>query len=76
MARWASSLITVSSRRQYEIRVKYELLILFFYFLGVDACNTGLSVLVFAAATNMGQSWMTFIALFGCKLSLPIPFRT
>ncbi|CAG8893971.1 unnamed protein product [Penicillium nalgiovense] len=35
----------------------------------VDACNTGLSVLVFAAAMNMGQSWMTFIALFGSTMT-------
>ncbi|KAI2720680.1 hypothetical protein CBS147332_3920 [Penicillium roqueforti] len=35
----------------------------------VDACNTGLSVLVFASAMNMGQSWMTFIALFGSTIT-------
>ena len=36
-------------------------------FIGVDACNTGLGVLIFASAMNLGQSWMTFLALFGCK---------
>ncbi|KAJ5780487.1 hypothetical protein N7457_005647 [Penicillium paradoxum] len=35
----------------------------------VDACNTGLGVLIFAAAMNMGQSWMTFLALFGSTMT-------
>ena len=35
--------------------------------LGVDACNTGLGVLIFASVMNLGQGWMTFITLFGCK---------
>lgn len=32
---------------------------------GVDACNTSLEVLLFAAATNLGQSWNTVLILFG-----------
>lgn len=39
----------------------YELTIL-----GVDACNTVLGVLIFAAAMNLGQSWATVLTLFGC----------
>ncbi|KAJ5555101.1 hypothetical protein N7535_007546 [Penicillium sp. DV-2018c] len=35
----------------------------------VDACNTGLGVLVFAAAMNLGQSWTTFLALFGSTMT-------
>jgi len=31
----------------------------------VDACNTGLEVLLFAAAMNLGQSWNTVLTLFG-----------
>ena len=34
--------------------------------LGVDACNTVLETLLFAAALNTGQSWYTVLALFGC----------
>ena len=34
--------------------------------LGVDACNTVLEVLLFAAALNAGQSWQTVLTLFGC----------
>lgn len=34
---------------------------------GVDACNTVLEVLLFAAATNLGQSWKTVLTLFGGK---------
>ena len=33
--------------------------------LGVDACNTVLEVLLFAAAMNLGQSWNTVLTLFG-----------
>ena len=33
--------------------------------IGVDACNTVLEVLLFAAATNLGQSWNTVLTLFG-----------
>ena len=32
---------------------------------GVDACNTSLEVLLFAAAMNLGQSWNTVLVLFG-----------
>ncbi|EFR02585.1 cholinephosphotransferase 1 [Nannizzia gypsea CBS 118893] len=32
---------------------------------GVDACNTGLGVLIFAGAVNLGQSWATVLTLFG-----------
>ncbi|CAI7665670.1 hypothetical protein N7533_000893 [Penicillium manginii] len=35
----------------------------------VDACNTGLGVLIFAAAMNLGQSWMTFLSLFGSTMT-------
>lgn len=34
---------------------------------GVDACNTVLEVLLFAAAMNLGQSWYTVLTLFGCE---------
>ena len=34
---------------------------------GVDACNTVLEVLLFAAAMNLGQGWGTMLTLFGCK---------
>ena len=34
---------------------------------GVDACNTVIEVLLFAAAVNLGQSWYTVLTLFGCK---------
>ena len=37
------------------------------HMLGVDACNTVLEVLLFAAATNLGQSWNTVLTLFGGK---------
>ncbi|EEH34901.1 aminoalcoholphosphotransferase [Paracoccidioides lutzii Pb01] len=32
---------------------------------GVDACNTVLEVLIFAGATNLGQTWITVLTLFG-----------
>ncbi|CAL5866480.1 uncharacterized protein PFLUO_LOCUS688 [Penicillium psychrofluorescens] len=35
----------------------------------VDACNTGLGVLIFAAAMNFGQSWGTVLALFGSTMT-------
>jgi hypothetical protein len=38
-------------------------------FVGVDACNTALEVLIFAAATNLGQSWTTVLTLFGCMFA-------
>ena len=34
-------------------------------YLGVDALNTTLEVLLFAAAMNLGQSWKTVLTLFG-----------
>ncbi|EXJ77546.1 ethanolaminephosphotransferase [Capronia epimyces CBS 606.96] len=36
---------------------------------GVDACNTSLGVLIFAAAMNLGQSWKTVLTLFGTVLT-------
>lgn len=33
---------------------------------GVDALNTSLGVLMFAASQNMGQSWKTVATLFAC----------
>ncbi|MCJ1300814.1 hypothetical protein MMC08_003613 [Hypocenomyce scalaris] len=35
----------------------------------VDACNTVLEVLLFAAAMNLGQSWPTMLTLFGATLT-------
>lgn len=39
---------------------------------GVDACNTTLEVLLFAAAMNLGQSWNTVLTLFGSLLTFYI----
>lgn len=36
---------------------------------GVDAVNTTLEVLLFAAAMNLGQSWNTVLTLFGALLT-------
>ncbi|KAF2839167.1 Choline/ethanolaminephosphotransferase [Patellaria atrata CBS 101060] len=36
---------------------------------GVDACNTTLEVLIFAAAMNFGQSWKTVLTLFASLLT-------
>jgi ethanolaminephosphotransferase len=36
---------------------------------GVDALNTSLEVILFAAATNMGQSWKTVATLFASLLT-------
>ncbi|SLM34707.1 ethanolaminephosphotransferase [Lasallia pustulata] len=36
---------------------------------GVDACNTVLEVLLFAATMNLGQSWPTVLTLFGTTLT-------
>ncbi|KAK2757974.1 hypothetical protein FQN54_004380 [Arachnomyces sp. PD_36] len=36
---------------------------------GVDACNTTLEVLLFAAAMNLGQTWLTVLTLFGSSLT-------
>mgnify|MGYP006900023458 CR=1 FL=1 len=38
--------------------------------LGVDACNTALGVLIFAAAMNLGQTWATVLTLFGCMFGI------
>lgn len=38
--------------------------------IGVDACNTVLEVVLFAAAMNLGQSWYTVLTLFGGKSTL------
>ncbi|KAJ5738544.1 hypothetical protein N7493_001699 [Penicillium malachiteum] len=35
----------------------------------VDACNTGLGVLIFAAVMNLGQSWATILCLFGSTMT-------
>lgn len=43
---------------------------------GVDACNTTLEVLLFAAAMNLGQGWKTVMTLFACmfpKRAIPKP---
>lgn len=39
--------------------------------IGVDACNTVLEVLLFAAAMNLGQSWNTVLTLFGGEKQAP-----
>ncbi|KAJ9607605.1 Phosphotransferase [Cladophialophora chaetospira] len=39
---------------------------------GVDACNTSLEVLLFAASMNLGQSWNTILTLFGAILTFYI----
>ncbi|KIW82384.1 hypothetical protein Z517_05411 [Fonsecaea pedrosoi CBS 271.37] len=39
---------------------------------GVDACNTSLEVLIFAATMNLGQSWNTVLTLFGTILTFYI----
>jgi ethanolaminephosphotransferase len=43
-------------------------------YVGVDACNTALGVLIFAASMNLGNSWMTILSLFGCKLRAPVGY--
>ena len=39
---------------------------------GVDALNTTLEVLLFAATMNMGQSWKTVLVLFACLFTFYI----
>ena len=39
---------------------------------GVDALNTTLEVLLFAAAVNLGQGWKTVLTLFACLLTFYI----
>jgi hypothetical protein len=36
---------------------------------GVDALNTSLEVLLFAASQNLGMGWKTVMTLFGCRSS-------
>ena len=58
VAHWANSLIMVRKESfVYPPRLIHTV--------GVDACNTVLEVLLFAAATNLGQSWNTVLTLFG-----------
>ncbi len=38
---------------------------------GVDALNTSLEVLIFAASQNMGQGWKTVATLFACMRLKP-----
>ncbi|KAJ5885162.1 hypothetical protein N7495_009672 [Penicillium taxi] len=35
----------------------------------VDACNTGLGVVIFASVMNLGQGWVTFLTLFGATMT-------
>ena len=44
--------------------------------LGVDALNTVLEVLLFAAAMNLGQSWYTVLTLFGGQQASRHPLTT
>jgi hypothetical protein len=37
---------------------------------GVDALNTSLECLIFAASQNLGMGWKTVAVLFGCASSL------
>lgn len=37
---------------------------------GVDALNTSLEVLLFAASQNLGMGWKTVTILFGCMFHL------
>ena len=37
---------------------------------GVDALNTTLECLLFAAAMNLGQGWKTVATLFACKSAM------
>lgn len=38
---------------------------------GVDALNTALGVVIFAASQNMGQGWKTVATLFACRSPFP-----
>lgn len=38
-------------------------------FPGVDALNTVLEVVLFAAVMNLGQGWKTVLTLFGCRFT-------
>lgn len=61
MGRWESCLIMVCMD-QIEVWVWLTMI-------GVDACNTTLEVLLFAAAMNLGQTWLTVLTMFGCMFS-------
>lgn len=37
---------------------------------GVDAVNTSLECLIFAASQNLGMGWKTVLTLFGCMRAL------
>lgn len=63
--RWENSLITVCvSLAPPVVRLTQAT--------GVDACNTTLEVLLFAAAMNLGQSWNTVLTLFGSQFTFYI----
>jgi ethanolaminephosphotransferase len=57
-------LLSLSSRRTHQSGPLGEL-----FDHGVDALNTCLEVLLFAGATNMGQSWKTVATLFASLLT-------
>lgn len=38
---------------------------------GVDAVNTSLEVLIFAASQNLGMGWKTVMTLFACEFTVP-----
>jgi hypothetical protein len=42
---------------------------------GVDALNTSLECLIFAASQNLGMGWKTVLTLFGCMLLFTDPGR-
>lgn len=42
---------------------------------GVDAVNTTLEVLLFAATMNLGQGWKTVLTLFACGCSTSTRYR-
>ena len=63
-------LIKVGLWASFSITVRMEEIVRFLSLItsiGVDACNTVLEVLLFAAATNLGQGWNTVLTLFGGK---------
>ena len=41
---------------------------------GVDALNTSLEVLIFAASQNLGMGWKTVMTLFACLSPSPAIF--
>jgi hypothetical protein len=42
---------------------------------GVDAVNTSLECLIFAASQNLGMGWKTVMTLFACKNHPTVPFN-